>query len=166
MTPELAGRISRCEWALSLTQPWAWLVVSRPGDHWKNIENRKKGFSHKSFRGDFFVHAAKKCTRQDYADCIDWCSARFGFDFHKEVPGRLSLEKGCIIGIANIYDVVPPTSTPDDPPSWHMEDQYGFLLRDRAEVPFVGCLGMLGFWRVRPGIKESLEFCVRQEPLT
>lgn len=39
--------------ALTLWQPWAWLVAN---GH-KDLENRPIGFSHKSIRGQFWIHA-------------------------------------------------------------------------------------------------------------
>jgi 4-hydroxy-3-methylbut-2-enyl diphosphate reductase len=48
--------------ALSIRQPWAWLVVNG----WKNIENRERRFSH---RGPLLIHAAAWMTPADYEAC-------------------------------------------------------------------------------------------------
>jgi hypothetical protein len=48
--------------ALSIRQPWAWLVVNG----WKNIENRERRFSH---RGPLLIHAAAWMTPADYDAC-------------------------------------------------------------------------------------------------
>jgi len=161
MTPELFDRVSRCEHGLSLTQPWAWMIVSLPG-LWKNVENRTAGFSHKSFRGDFFVHASSLCTEADYDSCLAWCGAKFGTEFRSRVPARESISRGGIVGIARVVDIIEPGTLPvgdDDTPlvlPWKMVDRYGFLLEDRAELPFVPCKGKLGFWRVSTLLREDI----------
>ena len=48
--------------ALSIRQPWAWLIVN---GH-KDIENRQW---RTHFRGKIYVHAAKGMTRGDYLAC-------------------------------------------------------------------------------------------------
>lgn len=138
--------------ALSMKQPWAWMVV-QPSPLWKDIENRREGFSQKSFRGDFYVHATR-CTEDYYRDALLWVSERFGY-LSLDVPPREKLRTGGIIGKARIVDVLPPSRFGAYP--WHMEGQYGFVLEDRKPLPFVSCPGMLGFWRVPDEIASFLE---------
>mgnify|MGYP001114609934 CR=1 FL=1 len=54
--------------ALSIRQPWAWLIVHAG----KNIENRSWR-SH--YHGRFLVHAAKGMTRQEYDEAKAWAHA-------------------------------------------------------------------------------------------
>ena len=161
MTPELFKRVGRCDRALSLTQPWAWMIVSLPG-YWKNVENRTAGFSHKSFRGDFFVHATALCSENDYASCLAWCGAKFGPDFRKKVPLRHQISRGGIVGMARVVGLLGPgelyleESDHASGAAWKMIDRYGFMLEDRAELPFVPCKGKLGFWTVGPLLRDEI----------
>ncbi|MCG0445699.1 ASCH domain-containing protein [Pseudomonas aeruginosa] len=53
--------------ALSIRQPWAWLVAN---GH-KDIENRDWATS---FRGRFLIHAAKSMTRDEYEEARDFAA--------------------------------------------------------------------------------------------
>lgn len=155
-------RISVVERALSLTQPWAWLIVSAAG-HWKNVENRRPGFSHKSFRGDFLVHATGSCSPKDYQDCRRWVEGHIGEEVLEQIPRRDELLLGGVVGIARVVSLIAPEETHRPAQAgtsvierWHMPEQYGFVLEDRAALPFVPCGGALGFWRVPNTVKELL----------
>lgn len=126
--------------ALSLTQPWAWLVVHGG----KDIENR---VWNTKFRGEFLIHAAKGMTSRDYDAA--WDMAR-GFDQNLawSIPEKGLLERGGIIGVATLFDVIEPTSVPHIQWSmrWHMREQFGFRLASIRPLPFLPCKGALGFW--------------------
>ena len=142
--------------ALSLTQPWAWLVVHGG----KDIENRTWNTK---VRGEFLIHAAKgmKATDRDAA-----FSAAFGIsgDLACSIPDPADLERGGIIGIAELFNVTPPLTFHElsmgrtaDP--WHFPEQYGFRLRNVRPLPFLPCLGALGFWgefEIRDGLAVQL----------
>lgn len=146
----LVDRVWECRRALSLTQPWAWCIVSMQG-LWKNVENRTPGFSFKSFRGDFLVHAAKSFPERDYWEARDWIRTRFGQPSLATMPPMQSIVTGGIVGIVRAVDLIAPSPTPRMP--WHMEDRYGFVLEDRAELPFTEVRGYQGFW----GVTEELQ---------
>jgi len=154
-------RIERCERVLSLTQPWAWCIVSMPG-LWKNVENRKPGFSHKSFRGDFFVHAAKRCRPEDYRGAVTWIAARFGVGAPRCIPPLASLPLGGIVGMSRVTDIVAPS--PEPRMQWHMSDQYGFVLDDRVALPFVECRGHLGFFMAKDLLRDRIVRQLRMTP--
>lgn len=122
--------------ALTLWQPWAWLVARGI----KTIENRPWGFQQKSFRGWFWVHAGVRNQRRERED----------WDF----------AYGAIIGRAMITDVVFPRGTlfhPREPVPWHFPDQFGFRV-ERAvmlAVP-VPCRGYQQFWRVPETVQREL----------
>lgn len=127
--------------ALSLRQPWAWLVVHGG----KHVENR--GWNTK-FRGDFLIHAAKGMTVEEYDSA---------FLFAQDVYTRLGrsvvlppipeLARGGIIGRARLVDVVPPCADACPHP-WHMAGQYGFLLEDVRPLPFIPWRGSLNFFEI------------------
>ncbi len=146
------------ERALSLTQPWAWLIVSL-GDGWKDTENRKPGFSHKSFRGGFLVHAAKRCTASDYDSARQWVGQHVGAAAIEAIPPLVDLPRGGIVGASRIADIVAPGESGR---RWHMPDQHGFVLDGRRELPFVPCVGHQGcFWRVPALVREQIRAAVR-----
>lgn len=129
--------------ALSLTQPWAWLVVHGG----KDIENRTWNTK---FRGEFLIHAAKGMKGSDFDAA--WAMAR-GFDQNLawrmlDVKNGPAFERGGIVGVAEIFDVIAPTSVPHIQWSmrWHMREQYGFRLANVRPLPFLPCKGSLGFW--------------------
>jgi hypothetical protein len=118
--------------ALSIRQPWAWLIVSG----YKDVENRTWATTH---RGLFLIHASgRPMTRSEEADLRLWCE-EVGID-----PPAFPLPTGGIVGRAVLDDCV--TSDPEDSP-W-FEGPYGFLLGDTEPLPFFPCKGRLGFFDV------------------
>lgn len=148
--------------ALSLRQPWAWLVL-----HGKSIENRhwNTGFS-----GQFWIHASKGMTKREYYDALEFARGA-GFAV-ESMPPLGAVLRGGIVGRARLVDVMHPGGLSDsrvypsaqaaqrahprkgDP--WHMPEQFGFILQDVREVPFVACSGALGFFRVPEPVLEQL----------
>lgn len=115
--------------ALSIRQPWAWLIVN--GD--KPVENREWPTK---FRGRFFIHAGKTMTRADYDACWIFVNGFSQFD----LPSPESLVRGGIIGEAELVDCV---TTMDSP--W-FTGRYGFVLANVKPVTFIPCKGALGFF--------------------
>ena len=123
--------------ALSIRQPWAWLIVHG----WKDIENRDW---YTPMRRGFLVHAAKGMTRGEYEAARDFviydlCDRYdLGADFR--FPDEHELERGGIVGEATIVDCVEASDSP-----WFF-GRYGFVLRDAKPLPFQPCRGALGFF--------------------
>lgn len=124
--------------ALSLVQPWAWLVVHGG----KAIENRTWSTN---FRGRFLVHASKRMTQDDWMGAYYFAKDVGGLSLANRIPGYDAILRGGIVGVAELVDVVPPTDDPTLP--WHMPGQHGFVLRDVRPIAFHPCPGALGFWR-------------------
>jgi len=108
--------------ALSIRQPWAWLILHAG----KDIENR--GWP-TSFRGRFLIHASKGMTRAEYELAI-------------KLPYFSELERGGIVGEAEIVDCV------TDSDSLWFSGIFGFVLRNAKPLPFRPLRGMLGFFEV------------------
>jgi hypothetical protein len=138
--------------ALSLTQPWAWLVI-RPDvtepderrelfltDEIKCIENRVWGTA---VRGRFMVHASKMMLSRDYEAAFDTAS-QVSISLANKIPRKEHLQRGGIVGAAELYDVLAKTTRPHVP--WHMRDQYGFRLRGQQPLPFLPCAGLQRWW--------------------
>lgn len=123
--------------ALSLRQPWAWMVVHGG----KDIENRKW---RTHFRGAFLIHAAIGMTPHEYEAAVAFARAA---DPQLVVPPAQDLLRGGIIGRATIVDVIPPCG---DAIScfhrWHIPSQYGFKLADVEASPFDKVRGALMFF--------------------
>lgn len=125
--------------ALSVRQPWAWLIVN---GH-KDIENRTWPTR---FRGRVLIHASKGMTRQEYEDVEDYLMFSTSAAVRSIVlPEPDALERGGIVGTATILDCVPGDrrSSP-----WHLPDSYGFLLCDARPLPFLQCKGALNFFNL------------------
>lgn len=137
------------EWrALSLTGPWWWFMLHLPPEYRKEIENRSPGFSHKSFRGDFLFHAAKGMTVQEYNSAMKLANS-LGVppSVLDTVPLFSDMPRGGIVGRGRVVDLVPPGESGR---RWHFADSFGFVVEDATPLPFVPCVGALGFWKVKP----------------
>ena len=122
--------------AISIRQPWAWLILHGG----KDIENRNWPTS---VRGRVLIHAAKGMTHQEWSDA--WAYAQGTGASAKAVAARLthgSIERGGIVGSVEIVDCV---STSDS--RWFM-GRFGFVLRNPQPLPFRPWRGQLGFFEV------------------
>jgi hypothetical protein len=146
--------------ALSLRQPWLWLVLHAG----KNIENRKQW---KNYRGPIFLHASQTMTKKDYDDCVAFLKSREPYNLG--AASELLLPqfddpvflKGGIAGRTKIYDAIRPCTkyvpaVGECNLPWHMHDQNGFLLRDTVIVPFVPCKGALGLFDLPEDIVQKV----------
>lgn len=121
MSSERTGR------ALSIQQPWAWLIVQG----YKNVENRDWSTN---VRGTIGIHAGKTFDRAGY----DWVRREFP---HIRMPEPSDFELGGIVGRARIVDCVQDMESP-----WFF-GRYGFVLQGAEPLPFMPCRGKLGFFR-------------------
>ena len=125
--------------ALSIRQPWAWLIVNGL----KDIENRSR---RTHFRGRILVHASKTMTRGDYEACALFCSSlpEGALPAGVEFPTFESLqaELGGIVGEVEIVDCVEDHASP-----WFC-GWFGYVLRDARKLPFRPCKGALNFFEV------------------
>lgn len=119
--------------ALSIRQPWAWLILNAG----KDIENRSWPTK---VRGRVLIHAAKGMTRDEYENGNDplWASAGPTI----ELPPFEQLARGGIVGSVEIVDCVATSSSP-----WFC-GLFGFVLRDPKPLPFAPWRGQLGFFDV------------------
>ena len=132
--------------ALSIRQPWAWLIVHGG----KTIENRRWNTR---VRGEFLIHAAKGMSRGEYDDAVDFV---LGLGLSLVVPPFEALLRCGIVGRGRLVDVLPPCSVTDPldvywrpcAHTWHMPGQFGFVLSDVEALPFRPLRGELGFFRV------------------
>ena len=114
--------------ALSIQQPWAWLIVN----NYKDIENRDWWTRE---RGRVYVHAGKKID----TDAIEYLRER-----HPEIPLPERFETGGIVG-----SVVISGCTVESESKWFF-GKFGFMLEEAETLPFRPYRGALGFFEVLP----------------
>jgi hypothetical protein len=122
--------------ALSVRQPWAWMIIHAD----KDVENRDWPTK---VRGRILIHAAKTMTVEE------WRPA-WNFSQGTDAPAKANLagltreniQRGGVIGSVEIYACVTHS-----PSHWFM-GKYGFLLRDPRPLPFTPWPGRLGFFDV------------------
>lgn len=119
------------ELALSVRQPWAWLIVN---GH-KDIENREWATRQVQ---RVFIHTGTRMTRPEYDACRLFCAK---FDKQHLVPNFHALMLGGIVGAVDIVGCVTKSESP-----WFV-GAYGFQLANAQELPFRACKGSLGFFR-------------------
>lgn len=124
--------------ALSIRQPWAWLIVNG----YKDIENRTWPTN---FRGRVLIHAGITYPKRDYTDDAVAHSRFYSVPY----PQREHMIGG-IVGVATIVDCV---STSDS--QW-FNGPYGFVLADAKPLPFVACKGALSFFDVPSDVAAQL----------
>jgi hypothetical protein len=117
--------------ALSIRQPWAWLIVQ---GH-KRVENREW---RTNYRGPLLIHAAKVAAKGYFQEVAEMVEQEFGIT----VPARDQIELGGVVGMASLTDCV---SELDDP--W-FTGPHGLLLSGARPLPFHACKGALGFFHV------------------
>jgi hypothetical protein len=116
--------------ALSIRQPWAWLIIHGG----KKLENRSW---HTKYRGRFLVHASKGLTWAEYTD-----ACAFARECGVDVPPFNDLQRGGIVGSVELVDSVDSSASP-----WYMGEK-GFVLRDPRPIPFIPLKGRLQFFEV------------------
>jgi hypothetical protein len=115
---------------LSIRQPWAWLIVN---GH-KDVENR----SWETFyRGPILIHAGKTMARVYY----DAIAESVLDDFDIALPAYEQLERGGIVGKAELYDCRRELDS-----RWKDPDSFGFLLSGAVPLPFRRATGKLGIF--------------------
>jgi len=118
--------------ALSINQPWAWLIVNG----YKAVENRDWDTK---YRGEFLIHAGKKFDYDAYLFLEGW-----------DIPAPCDdeLPMGGIVGKARLINTVHIRDkhlvTAKDKP-WFF-GEYGFMLDGAEPCELIPCKGALGFF--------------------
>ena len=115
--------------ALSIRQPWAWLVVNG----YKDIENRSWRTKH---RGPLLIHASSNrslTTPQNLAAIKKKYRVRLPNDF----------DFGAIVGLVDVVDCMKT-----HPSKWKERGTWGWVLRNPRRLPSRECKGFVGFFRL------------------
>lgn len=132
MPGEMAGDEKGQVRALTVRQPWAWLLF-----HGKPVENRDWWTS---YRGPLAIHAAKGMTRMEYEDAFDFVST-FAPQVAATIPPREGLVRGAVIGTVEMVACADRHSSP------FFQGKYGFVFENQKllSVP-IPAAGALGLW--------------------
>lgn len=120
--------------ALSVRQPWAWLIVN---GH-KDIENRVWSTR---YTGPLLIHASKGMTNDEYDEVVEFLGCDFRLRDIK-LPDRKLLERGGIVGAVHCNGSVDQCDSP-----WFF-GPYGFVLSQQRAFPMIPFKGQLGFFDV------------------
>lgn len=113
--------------AISVRQPWAWLIVNG----YKDIENRKWATN---IRGPVLIHAGQS-TADLYFDVQERLVRHFKI---RDLP--LEYSTGGIVGVVEIVDCVERHRS-----RW-FNGPSGWVLANPRPLPFKKCLGKLKFF--------------------
>jgi len=116
--------------ALSVQQPWAWLIIHGG----KDIANRTWATRH---RGPLVIHASKKMTEISYDE-----AAQFAASLGVTVPPMGELQRGGIVGMVDVFGMAyGPLS------KWYF-GPVGWQLKDPRPLQFREMSGQLGLFEV------------------
>src|SRR6266568_5823940 len=121
--------------ALSIQQPWSWLIVNG----YKDIEYREWSTL---YRGFLLIHAGKQIDKH-----INW--SRFILE-GITMPATSEYELGGIVGYATLKEVVTKSDSP-----W-FRGKYGFVLTQRHPVDFIPLRGQLNLFDVPTEIEAII----------
>jgi hypothetical protein len=122
---------------LSVQQPWAWAIV----EGHKRVENRTWTTK---YRGAVLIHAGANVRGPE-----DFEGLRR--EHHLRAPSRIEIDRGCIVGVAELIDVV----TPKDAKGFGrwFQGPYGWVFRDPVALRKpVMVKGQLGLYRPTPAL--------------
>lgn len=126
--------------ALSIRQPWAWLIVNG----FKKPENRTWKRKHPD---RCLVHTGKTFDQEGY----DWVCENFK-GLAVLMPDPDGFERGGIVGVVDIIDCVDHL---DDP---FFFGPYAYVCDNAQPCKLVECNGQLGFFDVTDAVEALLEF--------
>lgn len=135
--------------AISIRQPWAWLIVNG----FKDIENRSWDTK---YRGIVLIHASsRKPTMIEVAEARRILRNTHGNQIEETMPSADQFQLGGIVGYAYITGTVRDSTSP-----WFF-GPVGFQLSGANPLPFLPMKGRLSFFEtgygvVATGRKEAL----------
>lgn len=139
--------------ALSISQPWSWLIVNGI----KDIENRKWTTS---YRGLILIHAPKQPDHNLFQNndlYFPFAWERLGFELPPLPQKRDNYDYGGIVGYATLQKVVTKSDSP-----WYIPGYYGFVLTQRRPIDLIPLRGQLGLFDVPTEIEEEIN-AIRDE---
>lgn len=137
MSPSLPSGVLK---ALSLKQPFAWLIANG----YLLVDDRSWGTS---YRGSILIHASKSLYEEYYHYIKNHT--------HVPIPDKDQLEYGGVVGMAKLIFC----GKPNELPAGLKKDQiahfrnvhpgsYGFLFEQAMPLPLLPCAGKLGIFEI------------------
>lgn len=123
--------------AISIRQPWAWLIV-----HGLKVTENRTWRSW--YRGPLLIHAAKGMTAKEYRECDALCRAN-GI----RLPPVDQLQRGGIIGQVRMTDCIAYTPGLGAKFKPFFFGPYGFIFQNAEPRPFEPMVGSLGIFEAR-----------------
>ena len=136
--------------ALSIRQPWAWLITrpdikgadareaARLVHAIKPVENRTW---ETLYRGPVQIHASQVCTRGDYDACVLFLlSDQRTAHVVQDLPPREALDRGGIVGQAKLVACTRAHESP------YFCGPFGFVLQNVEPLPLRPMKGRLGLF--------------------
>lgn len=114
--------------ALSIRQPWAWLIVHG----YKDVENRSWATKH---RGPLLIHAGSS-----KANLSDANRRQIEKEYRVKLPSEFEL--GGIVGIAEVADCKERSKS-----RWHSLGWIGWMLANPRRLSFRACKGALNLFK-------------------
>ena len=152
-----------CAPALSLTQPWPWIIFNLG----KRVENRSRNLG--NWRGPVLIHASKKMTKHDWISAYAFVHDHISHNAAQLIPHSqsLALPRGVILGVAHITNQCEPgpawnDTRPHEPMDWPEQKRWYtgahayYLERVRQFSCPVIASGALGFWKPPPEVLDAL----------
>lgn len=129
--------------ALSIRQPWAWLIVNGI----KDVENRSW---EREPQGWIAIHASKNFDEASYQQLVQTrCIASLQ---NADLPKPDEFEYGKIIGLAKHTANIVPGATDQSP--WHAYGSHGWVLENAYAIEPIAWRGALGLFEV--GIPQNV----------
>lgn len=126
--------------ALSIRQPWAWLIVNG----FKDIENRSWDTK---YRGAVLIHASSKPpTKAEMTEAFRILTDAHGLMVAASMPGPCDFELGGIVGYTHITGSTRESASP-----WFF-GPVGFQLSGSKPLPFQPLKGRLSFFETGYGV--------------
>lgn len=120
--------------ALSIRQPWAWMILHAG----KDVENRD--WRHNAnFHGNLLIHAAKGMSKKEYTEAVAFAR---GIGVTISIPGMDEIRRGGIVGIVEVTGHKRMHASP-----W-FTGPTALILRNPYPLPFRPYAGQLGFFEV------------------
>jgi len=133
--------------ALSIRQPWAWLVANG----FKDVENRTWPAPADLIGKRILIHAAKK--KGVVTDAVHLAVRNLSLDdFDRFMDVAEYPIRGGIIGVATLRACIRDAASP-----WAEPGKYHWVLADAQPIPFVPCPGQLRLFRVNPILLKQAE---------
>jgi hypothetical protein len=116
--------------ALSVRQPWAWLIVNG----YKDVENRRWDTK---YRGPLLIHAGLS-----KANLSDEKLRGYELQYGVKLPSREKYELGGIVGLVEVVGCTERSNSP-----WYDPDWIGWILANPRRLSFRPCKGALSFFK-------------------